>query len=97
MIPDAASAKLSGMDEKAIRRAALITVRRAILERFPPGPERTRFRVSCLRVATLSRFADAAHRVLAIRMRAADIGHRSGQVRRQNCSREAEILGDVEG
>jgi hypothetical protein len=25
------------MDEKAIRRAALVTVRRAILERFPPG------------------------------------------------------------
>jgi hypothetical protein len=43
MIPDAASAKLSGMDEKAITRAALITVRRAILERFPPGPERTRW------------------------------------------------------
>src|SRR5262252_7452113 len=29
-----------GMDEKAIRRAALITVRRAICERFPPGRER---------------------------------------------------------
>jgi hypothetical protein len=29
-----------GMDEKAIRRAALITVRRAILKRFPPRPER---------------------------------------------------------
>jgi len=28
------------MDEKAIRRAALVTVRRAILERFPPGRER---------------------------------------------------------
>jgi hypothetical protein len=29
-----------GMDEKAIRQAALITLRRAILERFPPGRER---------------------------------------------------------
>jgi hypothetical protein len=29
-----------GMDEKAIRRAALITVHRAIYQRFPPGPER---------------------------------------------------------
>jgi hypothetical protein len=28
------------MDEKAIRRAALVTLKRAILERFPPGPER---------------------------------------------------------
>jgi len=28
------------MDEKAMRRAALITVRRAICERFPPGQER---------------------------------------------------------
>jgi hypothetical protein len=28
------------MDAKAIRRAALITLRRAILERFPPGRER---------------------------------------------------------
>ena len=28
---------LAGMNEKAIRRAALITLRRAILERFPPG------------------------------------------------------------
>jgi hypothetical protein len=28
------------VDEKAIRRAALITLRRAICERFPPGPER---------------------------------------------------------
>ena len=31
---------LTGMEEKAIRRAALITLRRAICERFPPGPER---------------------------------------------------------
>jgi hypothetical protein len=30
-----------GMDEKAIGRSALITLRRAILERFSPGPERT--------------------------------------------------------
>ena len=29
-----------GMDEKAIRRAALLTLRRAILTRFPPGHER---------------------------------------------------------
>jgi len=29
-----------GMDEKAVRRAALITLRRAIWERFPPGRER---------------------------------------------------------
>jgi hypothetical protein len=29
-----------GMDKKAIRRAALVTVRRAICERFPPGRER---------------------------------------------------------
>ena len=28
------------MDERAIRRAALMTLRRAILERFPSGPER---------------------------------------------------------
>jgi hypothetical protein len=28
------------MDEKAIRRAALITLPRAILKNFPPGPER---------------------------------------------------------
>ena len=30
----------ASMDERAIRRAALVTVRRAILERFPPGRER---------------------------------------------------------
>jgi hypothetical protein len=29
-----------GMDEKAIRRAALLTLRRAICKRFPPGRER---------------------------------------------------------
>jgi hypothetical protein len=28
------------MDASAIRQAALITLRRAICERFPPGPER---------------------------------------------------------
>jgi hypothetical protein len=28
------------VDEKAIRRAALITLRRTILQNFPPGPER---------------------------------------------------------
>jgi hypothetical protein len=28
------------MDERAIRRAALVTVRRAILNRVPRGPER---------------------------------------------------------
>jgi len=32
-----------GMDEKAIRRAALVTVRQAILGRFPPGPERRKW------------------------------------------------------
>jgi len=32
---------LSVMDERAIRRAVLLTLRRAIVERFPPGPERT--------------------------------------------------------
>ena len=30
----------TSMDAQAIRRAALITVRRAICERFPPDPER---------------------------------------------------------
>jgi hypothetical protein len=29
------------MDEKAVRRAALVTLRRAIWEHFPPGVERT--------------------------------------------------------
>jgi hypothetical protein len=28
------------MDSKAIKRAALMTLRRAIFERFPPGPTR---------------------------------------------------------
>jgi hypothetical protein len=28
---------LVAMEKKAIRRAALVTLRRAILERFPPG------------------------------------------------------------
>jgi len=31
----------AGMDSKAIKRAALMTLRRAMLERFPPGRERT--------------------------------------------------------
>jgi hypothetical protein len=30
------------MDEKAIRRAALITLHRVILQNFPPGQERDR-------------------------------------------------------
>jgi hypothetical protein len=34
------------VDEKAVRRAALITLRRAICERFPPGPERRAWRSS---------------------------------------------------
>jgi hypothetical protein len=33
------------MDERAIRRAALVTLRPAVCERFPPGPVRAR----CLR------------------------------------------------
>jgi hypothetical protein len=32
------------MDEKAIQRAATVTLRRAILERFPPGRERQKWR-----------------------------------------------------
>jgi len=35
------------MDERAIRRAALTTVRRAICERFPPGPERRAWQWTC--------------------------------------------------
>lgn len=31
------------IDAKAIRRAALITLRRAICERFPPGKEQTKW------------------------------------------------------
>jgi hypothetical protein len=31
------------MDEKAIQRAATVTLRRAILERFPRGPERQKW------------------------------------------------------
>ena len=37
----AARATPVGVDEQAIRRAALVTVRQAILEPFPPGPERS--------------------------------------------------------
>ena len=33
----------AGMDEKAVRRAAFVTVRRAICERFPPGRERAKW------------------------------------------------------
>jgi hypothetical protein len=36
--PAAAWTTLLAMDEKAIRRAAVITLRRAILQNFPPGP-----------------------------------------------------------
>jgi hypothetical protein len=32
-----------GMDEKTIRRAAAVTLRRAICVRFPPGQERRRW------------------------------------------------------
>ena len=47
------------MDEQAIKRAALVTVRRAICERFPPGPERrtwlrTTDRVLALQLPLLS-------------------------------------------
>jgi hypothetical protein len=38
--PPAGCTTLTGMDEKAIRRAALITLRRATCVRFPPGLER---------------------------------------------------------
>jgi len=31
---------LASMDEKAMRRAALVTLRRALCERCPPGSER---------------------------------------------------------
>ena len=41
--PDGTDA--GGVDKQAIREAALVTVRRAILERFPPRPERR----ACLR------------------------------------------------
>jgi hypothetical protein len=34
---------LAAMDERANRRAAIVTLRRAIRERFPPGVERTRW------------------------------------------------------
>ena len=40
MTPVSSCPTLARMDEKAIRRAALVTLQRAILERFPPGPER---------------------------------------------------------
>jgi hypothetical protein len=33
---------LPRMDERALIRAAEITLRRAILQNFPPGPERDR-------------------------------------------------------
>jgi hypothetical protein len=39
----------AAMDEKAIRQSALITLRRAILERFPPGP-----RAACVAVMASS-------------------------------------------
>jgi hypothetical protein len=39
------------MDDEAIRRAALITLRRAICERFPPGAERRAWLRSLERLA----------------------------------------------
>jgi hypothetical protein len=38
--PPSICTPLATLDEQAIRRAALITLRRAILQNFPPGPER---------------------------------------------------------
>jgi hypothetical protein len=34
---------LAAMDGRGIRQAALVTLRRAIRERYPPGTERTRW------------------------------------------------------
>src|SRR6266513_2779043 len=42
------------MNEKALERAALVTLRRAILERLPPGPERTMWLRWAARLATSS-------------------------------------------
>jgi hypothetical protein len=52
--PPAVSTALAGMDAKAIRRAAFITLRRAILQNFPPGPERDK-RLEWLACAVSSR------------------------------------------
>jgi hypothetical protein len=41
---------LPGMEERVIRRAALVTVRRAICERFPPGAERRAWLAWALRL-----------------------------------------------
>jgi hypothetical protein len=41
--PAATRIMLGALDKRAIRRAALVTVRRAIVERFPPGPVRERW------------------------------------------------------
>jgi hypothetical protein len=40
--PAAAGITLAAWTRRQIRRAALITLSRAILENFPPGPERDR-------------------------------------------------------
>jgi hypothetical protein len=45
---------LPRMDEQALIRAAQITLRRAILENFPPGPERDK-RLEWLACAVSSR------------------------------------------
>jgi hypothetical protein len=43
VVTPGASMRAGSMDEKAIKRAALLTLRRALRERFPPGVERTRW------------------------------------------------------
>jgi hypothetical protein len=45
------------MEEKAVRRAVLVTRRRAILQRFPPGPERAQW----LELASERREIDHQH------------------------------------
>jgi len=52
-----------GMDQRAVRRAALVTVRRAIRERFPPGLERT----ACLRWLLAQHYARLVEKVEAAR------------------------------
>jgi hypothetical protein len=55
--PAASPTTLPARNEKAIRRAALVTVRRTILERFPPGRERRALPRWADRVAGMTRFA----------------------------------------
>jgi hypothetical protein len=47
-------ARRIGMNEEAIRRAALVTLRRAIQEGFTPGAERTRWLLWAARAAKSS-------------------------------------------